>query len=79
MADNATTEPCPPVDVSDVPVFASTDPLERTAEVASLLQSLDEAAAQSGRSATKLLTDANETKLVQARLGIASGFVSSMP
>jgi diguanylate cyclase (GGDEF)-like protein/putative nucleotidyltransferase with HDIG domain/PAS domain S-box-containing protein len=78
MADTSTTNVLSPASLADVPVVFSTDSLDRTAEVASLLQSLDEAAAQSGRSATGALTDSNETKLVHARLGIASGLHTAL-
>jgi diguanylate cyclase (GGDEF)-like protein/PAS domain S-box-containing protein len=78
MADNATTNPFSPARYADVPVIVPTDAVDRTAEVASLLQSLDEAAAQSGRSATGATTDVNETKLVHARLGIASGLHTAL-
>ncbi len=78
MADNATTEPFSPATFAGVPLIVPTDPADRTAEVASLLQSLDEAAAQCGRSATGDPTDGNEAKLVHARLGIASGLHTAL-
>jgi diguanylate cyclase (GGDEF)-like protein/putative nucleotidyltransferase with HDIG domain/PAS domain S-box-containing protein len=78
MADNATTHASLTDGAADLPEIVSSNPLDRTAEVASLLQSLDEAAAQSGRSANGMLTNANETKLVHARLGIASGLHTAL-
>ncbi len=78
MADNAITDSLSPVGFGDVPLIVPSAPVDRTAEVAQLLQSLDEAAAQSGRSATGILTDSNEPKLVHARLGIASGLHTAL-
>src|SRR3972149_6667972 len=78
MADNATTDSFSPANSADVPAIVPTDLVDRTAEVASLLHSLDEAAAQSGRSAPRALPDVNESKLVHARLGIASGLHTAL-
>jgi diguanylate cyclase (GGDEF)-like protein/putative nucleotidyltransferase with HDIG domain/PAS domain S-box-containing protein len=79
MADNAITNPFSPANFADASVtVAARNVVDRTAEVESLLQSLDEAAARSGRSATGALTDANETRLVHARLGIASGLHTAL-
>src|SRR5471032_3196728 len=47
-------------------------------EVGALLQSLNEAAAAGGRSATPKRADNQEAKLVQARLGIASGLHTAL-
>lgn len=77
MAENALTN-LPPASVPAVPAFALDSAVDRAAEVESLLQSLDEAAAQSGRSATGTLNDANESKLVHARLGIASSLHTAL-
>jgi diguanylate cyclase (GGDEF)-like protein/PAS domain S-box-containing protein len=47
-------------------------------DVGAALHSLDEAAAAGGRSATPPRTDSHEIKLVQARLGIASGLHTAL-
>jgi diguanylate cyclase (GGDEF)-like protein/PAS domain S-box-containing protein len=90
MADTATTDVAAlassnaPVVVSKGSVVpkgttaAASDAAERTTEVAALLESLDEAAAQSGRSASAEQTDHRETELVRARLGIASGLHTAL-
>jgi diguanylate cyclase (GGDEF)-like protein/PAS domain S-box-containing protein len=67
--------------VVDVPIVipnGKTLPSEPTAEVGALLQSLDDAAAVAGRSATTPRTHAHEIRLVQARLGIASGLHTAL-
>jgi diguanylate cyclase (GGDEF)-like protein/PAS domain S-box-containing protein len=67
--------------VVDVPVVvpgASSSSHQSTAEVEALLHSLDEAAAVGGRSATPPRADSHEVKLVQARLGIASGLHTAL-
>jgi diguanylate cyclase (GGDEF)-like protein/putative nucleotidyltransferase with HDIG domain/PAS domain S-box-containing protein len=73
MAENTSTDPVVAVSTTEVPLIAPIDAVQRTAEVASLLQSLDEAAAQIGRSASPVPTERQETELVRARLGIAGG------
>jgi len=78
MAENTSTNPVLSASVADVPVIAPTDPADRTAAVATLLQSLDEAAAQIGRSATPVRTESLETELVHARLGVASGLHTAL-
>jgi diguanylate cyclase (GGDEF)-like protein/putative nucleotidyltransferase with HDIG domain/PAS domain S-box-containing protein len=78
MADHASTKPVQSASYPDVPLIAPVDAVQRTAEVASLLQSLDEAAAQIGRSASPVPTERLETQLVQARLGIAAGLHSAL-
>jgi diguanylate cyclase (GGDEF)-like protein/putative nucleotidyltransferase with HDIG domain/PAS domain S-box-containing protein len=83
MAENASTNPVQSAIPSEVPVIAlpriaPVDAAERTAEVASLLQSLDEAAAQIGRSSSPVTTERHETELVHARLGIASGLHTAL-
>jgi diguanylate cyclase (GGDEF)-like protein/putative nucleotidyltransferase with HDIG domain/PAS domain S-box-containing protein len=47
-------------------------------EVGALLHSLDDAAAVGGRSATPQRADSQETRLVKARLGIASGLHTAL-
>jgi diguanylate cyclase (GGDEF)-like protein/PAS domain S-box-containing protein len=67
--------------VVDVPVVvpgASPSSRQPTDEVEALLHSLDEAAAVGGRSATPSRADSNAVKLVQARLGIASGLHTAL-
>ncbi len=78
MAENVSSKPVQSASYTDVPVIAPVDAAERTAEVASLLQSLDEAAAQIGRSASPVPTERQETELVHARLGIASGLHAAL-
>jgi diguanylate cyclase (GGDEF)-like protein/PAS domain S-box-containing protein len=46
--------------------------------ISSLLDSLDEAAAESGQSLAQKRANAHETRLVQARLGIASGLHAAL-
>jgi diguanylate cyclase (GGDEF)-like protein/PAS domain S-box-containing protein/putative nucleotidyltransferase with HDIG domain len=66
----------------DVPIIAprgtSSATVPATTEVEALLHSLDDAAAVGGRSATPHRTDIHENKLVQARLGIASGLHTAL-
>ncbi|MCI0334177.1 MAG: diguanylate cyclase [Planctomycetes bacterium] len=50
----------------------------RVAEISSLLESLDEVAAESGQSLVDKRDGAHETRLVQARLGMASGLYSAL-
>src|SRR5262245_18608439 len=84
MADRAIPLTPNPTDAGDIPAFVSvvndsTKSLpDRAADVATLLQSLDEAAAQAGQSATACRADHHETKLVHARLGIASGLHAAL-
>jgi diguanylate cyclase (GGDEF)-like protein/PAS domain S-box-containing protein/putative nucleotidyltransferase with HDIG domain len=63
---------------SPVPVLLPAETPTPAAEVSSLLQSLDEAAVESGQSATQARAVAHESKLVQARLGIASGLHAAL-
>jgi diguanylate cyclase (GGDEF)-like protein/PAS domain S-box-containing protein len=48
------------------------------AQISSLLDTLDEAAAESGQSFTRERTSSHENRLVQARLGIASGLHAAL-
>ncbi len=50
----------------------------QVAEISSLLDSLDEAAAESGQSLADKRASAHENKLVQARLGMASGLHAAL-
>ncbi len=61
-----------------VPVVPTTPPRRDTAEISSLLDSLDEAAAESGQSLARKRANDHENKLVQARLGIASGLHAAL-
>ncbi len=54
------------------------DASRQVAQIASLLQSLDEAAVQSGQSVGDPRDSAHENNLVQARLGIASGLYTAL-
>jgi diguanylate cyclase (GGDEF)-like protein/PAS domain S-box-containing protein len=82
MADNAASLPATPSNYGDVPITipvtnasSSSGP---TVAVSSLLQSLHEAAAESGHSATAPRVDRQEAKLAKARLGIASGLHTAL-
>jgi diguanylate cyclase (GGDEF)-like protein/PAS domain S-box-containing protein/putative nucleotidyltransferase with HDIG domain len=57
---------------------AVVDASRQVAQIATLLQSLDEAAVQSGQSVADPRGSAHENSLVQARLGIASGLYSAL-
>ena len=57
------------------PVVANSRPV---AEISVLLNSLDEAAAESGQSLAQKRASAHESKLVQARLGMASGLHAAL-
>ena len=81
MSDHPATTPDSPASFGDVPVVApnhASAAVDRAAHVASLLESLDEAAAQIGRSSRPKRGDTHEMRLVQARLGIASGLHTAL-
>src|SRR5262245_26508365 len=84
MAERAVPLTPNSTDAGDYPAFVSvvadsTKSLpDRAADVATLLQSLDEAAAQAGQSATTCRADHHEIRLVHARLGIAAGLHSAL-
>lgn len=61
--------------VPHAPVVA---PVRQVSEISVLLNSLDEAAAESGHSATSKRASSHESKLVQARLGMASGLYAAL-
>ena len=61
-----------------VPLVAPAPPERQVAEISQLLNSLDEAAAESGQSLAEKRASTHEVKLVQARLGIASGLHSAL-
>jgi diguanylate cyclase (GGDEF)-like protein/PAS domain S-box-containing protein len=54
------------------------DATQHVAEISTLLSSLDEAAAESGQSLGNARDAAHEIRLVQARLGIASGLFTAL-
>jgi hypothetical protein len=60
-----------------VPVEAMST-ASKMAEISSLLESLDEVAAESGHSLAEKRDSARENKLVQARLGMASGLYAAL-
>ena len=51
---------------------------QKVSEISSLLNSLDEVAAESGQSLADKRASAHENKLVQARLGMASGLYAAL-
>jgi diguanylate cyclase (GGDEF)-like protein/PAS domain S-box-containing protein/putative nucleotidyltransferase with HDIG domain len=61
-----------------VPASPPVDASRNVTEISSLLNSLDEAAAQSGQSLVPPRSSAHENSLVQARLGIASGLYAAL-
>jgi diguanylate cyclase (GGDEF)-like protein/PAS domain S-box-containing protein len=63
---------------SPVPVAPAVAPSRQVRDVSVLLNSLDEAAAESGQSSAQKRDSAHETKLVQARLGMASGLHAAL-
>jgi diguanylate cyclase (GGDEF)-like protein/PAS domain S-box-containing protein len=63
---------------SQVPVLANPDSSRDVAQISSLLDSLDEAAAESGQSDANERSSSHENHLVQVRLGIASGLHTAL-
>lgn len=63
---------------SPVPIELSSTTASKVAEISSLLESLDEAAAESGQSLADKRDSVYENKLVQARLGMASGLYAAL-
>src|SRR5262245_19842169 len=61
-----------------VPVLVPAEPDRPQAEISTLLQDLDEAALESGQARANAQSAAHESKLVQARLGIASGLHAAL-
>jgi diguanylate cyclase (GGDEF)-like protein/PAS domain S-box-containing protein/putative nucleotidyltransferase with HDIG domain len=61
-----------------VPKVTPSTTASKVAEISSLLESLDEVAAQSGQSLADKRASAHENKLVQARLGMASGLYAAL-
>jgi HD-GYP domain-containing protein (c-di-GMP phosphodiesterase class II) len=54
------------------------DTVQQASEIAALLQSLDETAAESGQSVSATRANACENKLIHARLGVASGWYAAL-
>lgn len=67
----------PLTDVPPAPVVPLTAS-QQVSEISSLLHSLDEVAAESGQSAGQTRANSHENRLVQARLGMASGLFSAL-
>jgi diguanylate cyclase (GGDEF)-like protein/PAS domain S-box-containing protein len=63
---------------SAVPIVPSPATVQQVSEISSLLESLDEAAAESGQSLAEKRDIAQENRLVQARLGMASGLFAAL-
>ncbi len=61
-----------------VPARQTVSPARQVSEISVLLNSLDEAAAESGHSLAASRTNLHEAKLVQARLGMASGLYTAL-
>ena len=82
MADTALPLTMPPTGFTDgepeVPVIVPPSAFQLESNVGSLLQSLEEAASQCGQCATPQRVDSHEVRLVQARLGIASGLHTAL-
>jgi HD-GYP domain-containing protein (c-di-GMP phosphodiesterase class II) len=81
MTNFATTSPLttvPDESFSSPPVVSPSARTQQVSEISSLLDSLDEVAAQSGQSLAEKRASAHENKLIQARLGMASGLYSAL-
>jgi diguanylate cyclase (GGDEF)-like protein/PAS domain S-box-containing protein len=63
---------------TQVPVAPAINGARQVSEISALLNSLDEAAAESGQSLAEKRASAHESKLVQARLGMASGLHAAL-
>ncbi|HEX3599232.1 MAG TPA: diguanylate cyclase [Lacipirellulaceae bacterium] len=60
------------------PIAPASTPARQVSEISVLLHSLDEVAAESGQSLATKRTSSHESKLVQARLGMASGLYAAL-
>ncbi len=78
MAENTATPTILSPSFAAVPAIVPNEQSDRTAELALLLEALEEAAAQSGRANPSTRSDNNESKLVRARLGIASALHTAL-
>lgn len=74
---NALTSPLD-VGFAPVPVIPPTPPVQQVADISVLLHSLDEAAAESGQSLASNRPNVHEHRLVEARLGMASGLHAAL-
>lgn len=77
FADSTTFLSLPDAGYPIVPPVPASAP-SQAADISVLLSSLDEAAAESGQSLADKRASAHETKLVQARLGMASGLHAAL-
>src|SRR5687767_11145378 len=68
----------PDLAFSEVPASVPSSTPSAEANISSLLDSLDEAASESGQSLAAQRANAHENKLVQVRLGIASGLHAAL-
>jgi len=68
----------PELGYAPAPVVPPTTPSQQVSEISALLNTLDEAAAESGQSLAEKQASAHEIKLVQARLGMASGLHAAL-
>lgn len=68
----------PELGYAPVPVLPTDAPARQVSEISVLLNSLDEAAAESGQSLASNRKSSHEEKLIQARLGMASGLYTAL-
>src|SRR4051812_23364821 len=68
----------PDADYSSVPASPAINSARQVTDISVLLNSLDEAAAESGQSVADKRATEHESKLVQARLGMASGLHAAL-
>jgi putative nucleotidyltransferase with HDIG domain len=76
--DSTLSDAAPDEAYSPVPLGLPKETARPVAEISSLLSSLDEVAAESGQSVGQARAVAHESKLVHARLGIASGLHAAL-
>jgi diguanylate cyclase (GGDEF)-like protein/PAS domain S-box-containing protein/putative nucleotidyltransferase with HDIG domain len=70
-------QPIVPADEKNVPLGVQ-DTAQQASNIAALLESLDEAAAESGQSSSRSRGIVYENKLIHARLGVASGLYAAL-
>ncbi len=68
----------PELGYAPAPAVSITPPARQVSNISALLNTLDEAAAESGQSLAEKRASAHELKLVQARLGMASGLHAAL-
>ncbi len=78
FVESTTVLNVPEFGYAPVPLAPTVAPARQVSEISVLLNSLDEAAAESGHSATAKRTSSHESKLVRARLGMASGLYAAL-